>query len=97
MKTPARFHTNLFRSLFRGLRAFRIGKIAKKLALLDRLEIFAEFPHSLGRQQPIAIKTANASEGRIPVLPKATAIDPLSAAKRAFVATSWSRPYVVAD
>jgi hypothetical protein len=47
-KTPARFHTNLFRSLFGGLKAFRIGKIAKNSSVLDRLQNFVEFPHSLG-------------------------------------------------
>jgi hypothetical protein len=49
VKTSARFHTSLFRSLLRGLRAFRIGKIAKNLAPLDPLQNFAEFSHSLGR------------------------------------------------
>jgi hypothetical protein len=53
VKTPARFHTNLFRSLFRGRRAFRIGKIAKDFALRECLQNFAEFPHGLGRFQPI--------------------------------------------
>jgi hypothetical protein len=43
VKTSARFHTSLFRSRLRGLRAFRVEKIAKNLALLDRLKIFAEF------------------------------------------------------
>jgi hypothetical protein len=38
---------NLFRSLFRGFRAFRIGKIAKDFALLDRFQNFAEFSHDL--------------------------------------------------
>ena len=32
------FRTSLFRSLLRGLRAFRVEKIAKNLALLDRLQ-----------------------------------------------------------
>jgi hypothetical protein len=31
----------------RGLKAFRVEKIAKNLALLDRLQIFAEFLHGL--------------------------------------------------
>jgi hypothetical protein len=31
----------------RGLRAFRIKNIAKNFYLLDRLQSFAEFPHSL--------------------------------------------------
>jgi hypothetical protein len=47
VKTSARFDTNLFRSLFRGLRAFRIEKIAENFALLDRSQFFVEFPHSL--------------------------------------------------
>jgi hypothetical protein len=38
---------NLFRSLLRGLKAFRVEKIAKNFALLDRWQNFAEFPHSL--------------------------------------------------
>jgi hypothetical protein len=46
VKTSARFRTSLFRSLLRGLRAFRVEKIAKNLALLDRLN-FAEFLHGL--------------------------------------------------
>jgi hypothetical protein len=59
VKTPARFHTNLFRSLFRDLRALRIGKIAKNFALLDRLQNFVEFSHRLGRDR---------SEARRPVV-----------------------------
>jgi hypothetical protein len=47
VKISARFHTSLFRSLFRGLRAFRVEKIAKNLALLDRSQNFAEFLHGL--------------------------------------------------
>jgi hypothetical protein len=47
VKTSARFHTSLFRSLLRGLRAFRVEKIAKSLALLHRLQNFAEFLHGL--------------------------------------------------
>jgi hypothetical protein len=47
VKTSARFRTSLFRSLLRGLRAFRVEKIAKNLALLDRLQNFAEFLHGL--------------------------------------------------
>jgi hypothetical protein len=49
VKTSARFHTSLFRSLLRGLRAFRVEKIEKNLALLDRLQNFAEFLHGLSR------------------------------------------------
>jgi transposase len=54
VKTSARFHTSLFRSLLRGLRAFRVEKIEKNLALLDRLQNFAEFLHGLGRLVPRA-------------------------------------------
>jgi hypothetical protein len=48
VRTPPRFRTMLFRSLFRGFTAFRIGKFAKNIASLDRLQIFAEFSHGLG-------------------------------------------------
>jgi hypothetical protein len=41
------FRASLFRSLLRGLRAFRVDKIAKNLALLGRLQNFAEFLHGL--------------------------------------------------
>ena len=47
VKTSARFHTSLFRSLLRGLRALRVEKIAKNFALVDRLQILAEFLHGL--------------------------------------------------
>jgi hypothetical protein len=47
VKTSARFHTSLFRSFLGGLRAFRVEKIEKNLALLDRVENFAEFLHGL--------------------------------------------------
>jgi hypothetical protein len=36
----------------RGLKAFRIEKIAKNFALLDPLQIFTEFLHGLGRLRP---------------------------------------------
>jgi hypothetical protein len=42
----------LFRSLLRGLKAFRVEKIAKNFALLDRLQNFAEFPQRLVRLLP---------------------------------------------
>jgi hypothetical protein len=51
VKTSSRFHTSLFRSLLRGLRAFRVEKIAKNLALLDRLQNVAEFLHGLGGER----------------------------------------------
>jgi hypothetical protein len=55
VKTSARFHTSLFRSLLRALRAFRVEKIAKNLALRDRLQNVAEFLHGLGPFDPLAI------------------------------------------
>jgi hypothetical protein len=55
VKTSARFHTSLFRSLLRGLRAFRVERIAKSLALLDRLQNFAEFLHGLRPFPPFAV------------------------------------------
>jgi hypothetical protein len=58
-ETPARFHTNLFRSLFRGLRAFRIRKIAKNFAPLDRLRNFAEFSHGLGGERAYKSRPGN--------------------------------------
>ena len=48
VKTSACFHASLVRSLLRGLRAFRVEKIAKNFAQLDRLQNFAKFLHSLG-------------------------------------------------
>jgi hypothetical protein len=59
VKTSARFRTSLFRSLLRGLRAFRVEKIAKNLALLDRLQNFAEFLHGPGRFEPFPTLSAN--------------------------------------
>src|SRR6516165_9929938 len=50
--TSACFHTSLFRSLLRGLRASRVEKIAKNFALVDRLQILAEFSHSLRPKRP---------------------------------------------
>jgi hypothetical protein len=49
VKTSERFRTDLFRSLLRGLKAFRIEKIAKNFDLLDPLQIFAGFSPGLGR------------------------------------------------
>ena len=59
VKTSARFHTSLFRSLLRGLKAFRVEKIAKNFALLDRSQNFAEFPHGLGRSYPFGTALRN--------------------------------------
>ncbi|HZZ22048.1 MAG TPA: hypothetical protein VFE60_05500 [Roseiarcus sp.] len=55
VKTSARFRTSLFRSLLRGRRAFRVEKIAKNLALLDRLQNFAEFLHDLDPERAFKI------------------------------------------
>ena len=49
VKTPAPFHADLFCSLFRVLRTFRIKKTAKNFALLGQPQKFAAFSHSLGR------------------------------------------------
>jgi hypothetical protein len=66
VKTSARFRTDLFRSLLRGLRAFRIEKSRNNFALLDPSQIFAEFSHGLGRVRPFAKHQAiDVSEGRI--------------------------------
>src|SRR6516225_9910479 len=51
VKTPARFHTDLFCSLFRAFRPLGSEKIAKNLAMFDQSQNFAEFSHSL---RPIA-------------------------------------------
>jgi hypothetical protein len=58
----------LFRSLLRGLKAFRVEKIAKNFALHDHLQNFAEFPHSLGRFGPFATPSANEvlGQGEVP-------------------------------
>ena len=53
VKTSARFHTGLFRSLLRGLRAFRVEKITNNLALLDRLKNFGEFLHGLDPERSL--------------------------------------------
>jgi hypothetical protein len=50
----------------RGLRAFRVEKIAKNLALLDRLQNFAEFLHGLGRFDPFATPFGDDRYLRIP-------------------------------
>jgi hypothetical protein len=69
VRTSARFHTSLFRSLLRGLRAFRVEKIAKSLAPLDRLQNFAEFLHGLDPLLPLKIGPTNGREGRQSGLP----------------------------
>jgi hypothetical protein len=64
VKTSARFHTSLFRSLLRGLRAFRVEKIEKNLALLDRLQNFAEFLHGLDPLLPFKIHLSKTTRKR---------------------------------
>ena len=49
VKTPACFHTDLFRSLFRGLRPHGIEKISKNFAPHDHSQILVEFSHCRGR------------------------------------------------
>jgi hypothetical protein len=61
VKTSARFRTSLFRSLLRGLRALRVEKIAKNFALVDRLQILAEFSHSLGPNATFAATLGSGS------------------------------------
>jgi hypothetical protein len=55
VKTSARFRTDLFRSLLRGLSSFRFKKAAKNFALLDHLQIFAEFLHDLDPERQFAV------------------------------------------
>jgi hypothetical protein len=64
VKTSARFHTSLFRSLLRGLRAFRVEKLAKNLALLDRLQNVAEFLHGLDPKRSFAARSTRSDGGR---------------------------------
>src|ERR1700747_727150 len=52
VKTPARFHTDLFCSLFRAPRSLGSEKIANNFAPRDCLQNFAEFSHGLGRLDP---------------------------------------------
>jgi hypothetical protein len=47
VKTPTRFDTDLFCSLFRALRPLGSEKIAKNFALRDCLQKFAGFSHGL--------------------------------------------------
>ena len=64
VKTSVRFHTSLFRSLLRGLRAFRVEKIAKNLALLDRLQNVAEFLHGLDPKRKVVAVNSTSRIGR---------------------------------
>jgi hypothetical protein len=58
VKTPARFDTDLFCSLFRALRPLGSDKIAKNFALRDCLQKFAGFSHGLGRTLPFCRRGA---------------------------------------
>ena len=66
VKTPARFHTDLFCSLFRALRPLGSEKIAKNFALRDCLQKFAGFSHGLGREHAIAATCTRARPGPHP-------------------------------
>jgi transposase-like protein len=57
VKTPARFHTDLFCSLFRAPRSLGSEKIANNFAPRDCLQNFAEFSHGLGRFAPFATRS----------------------------------------
>src|SRR5271156_4430090 len=64
VKTPERFHADLFRSPFGALRPLGSEKIARNFALRDRLQNFAEFSHSLGRGRSSVSAVGNVSEGQ---------------------------------
>jgi hypothetical protein len=64
VKTPARFHTDQFCSLFRALRASRIKKIAENFALLGQSQKFAVFSHGLDPELPFKIGPVNGREAR---------------------------------
>jgi hypothetical protein len=66
VKTPARFDTDLFCSLFRALRPLGSDKIAKNFALRDCLQKFAGFSHGLDPKQ--IAWGANAPARRLPGL-----------------------------
>jgi hypothetical protein len=51
-KTPARFHTDLFCSLFRACRPLGSEKIAADFALFDQSQNFAEFSHRARDPKP---------------------------------------------
>jgi hypothetical protein len=90
VETRSRFHTNLFRRFFRRLRAFRIGKIAKDFALLDRLQNFAEFPHGLGRKANLKPRHCPPDAG-LPPHARFTIAAPLKSAPGGFENTTPNR------
>jgi hypothetical protein len=61
VKTPARFHTDQFCSLFRALRPLGSEKIAKIFALRDCLQKFAGFSHGLGGKRSLRPLAATAT------------------------------------
>ena len=63
-KTPARFHTDLFCSLFRAFRPLGSEKIATNLALFDQSQNFAEFSHSLGGERAFRGRLGKGSSPR---------------------------------
>ena len=63
-KTPARFHTDLFCSLFRALRPLGSEKIANNFAPRDCLQKFAGFSHGLDPSPPFKIDPMNGRYAR---------------------------------
>jgi DNA invertase Pin-like site-specific DNA recombinase len=55
VKTPTRFDTDLFCSLFRALRPLGSEKIAKNFALRDCLQKFAGFSHGLDHAETLRL------------------------------------------
>jgi hypothetical protein len=65
----------------RGLRAFRVEKIAKNFALLDRLQNFAEFSHGLDPLLPFKIGRMNGREARESGLWLKASVAPIAAVR----------------
>jgi hypothetical protein len=64
VKTSARFRTSLLRSFWRGLRAFRVEKIAKKSCSARSFTNFAEFLHGPDPSLPFKIGPVNGRFGK---------------------------------
>ena len=64
VKTPARFHTDLFCSLFRAPRSLGSEKIANNFAPRDCLQNFAEFSHGLGPKHAFKMGRMNGRKAR---------------------------------
>jgi hypothetical protein len=71
----------------RGLKAFSVEKIAKNFALLDRLQNFAEFPHSLDPELPYKIGSTNRRQAREAGLGPKAEVAPERPPRRSFFAT----------